>query len=359
MIGPLPARKPLVIQAAEALRDALEQGVFGSTLPGERRLSELLRVSRPTVRAALVKLSKEGRIQTAHGKPSQVLRRNVLHAAEARQKLVVLTPLRAGEMPGFFRLILDELRFRVGGLQMPLEVLVEPAAASLRPRVVLERLLGSHKDALWLLYLSSEATQRWFHERGIPCVLAGTPVEGIALPGVDRDYRAACRHAASTLIKAGRRQLALVLPEGVRGGDEESRAGFVEGVSAWAATAEPPRVVRHDTTVAGVCRALDRLFQQRPRPDGLLVGRSSHALTTLTHLLRKGVQVPGDVSLIARDDDAFLAETAPVLARYVSKPGQFAGALAHIVQKLAQGANPRRRLRLLVPSLVRGETINP
>ena len=342
----------------EVLRDALEQGAFGDTLPGERKLCELLRVSRPTLRAALAKLSQEGRIETVQGKPSRVLWRRQVQAPNAYRKLLVLTPLRASEMPSFFRLTLDDLRLKIESLEMRLETLVEPVIASARPRLALERLVAPQPDAIWLLYLSSEETQRWFYERNIPCVLAGTPVEGVPLPGVDHDYRAVCRHAASTLINAGRRRLALLLPEGGRGGDEESKAGYLEGVSVRAGAAEPPRVVRHDTTVAGVVRVLERLLLQKARIDGLLVGRSNHALTALTYLLRTGFKVPGDVALIARDDDQFLAETTPAVARYVTNPRQFAGALLHTVARLAEGATLRSRLRLLVPSLVRGETID-
>jgi LacI family transcriptional regulator len=358
VIGRLSGRKSLVTQVVEVLADALEKGAFADTLPGERRLCELLRVSRPTLRAALARLAREGRIQTVHGKPSRVLLRAQTRFPEASRKLVLLTPLRTSEMPGFFRLTLDELRMKLARLEMTLEVVVEAAAGSSRPRVALERLVGSRRDALWLLYLSSEATQRWFDERDIPCVLAGTPVAGVGLPGVDRDYRAACRHAASTLINAGCRQLALLLPEGVRGGEAESTAGYLEGVAGREAPLAPPWVVRHDTTVAGVCRAVDRLLLKKPRLDGLLVGRSSHALTALTHLLRTGVRVPGDVALIARDDDTFLAETAPEVARYVTKPAHFAGALSRVVERLCGGKALRGQIRLLVPSLVRGETID-
>ncbi len=358
VLKPLQRAKSLSVQTAEVLRDALEQGVFGSGLPGERKLCGLLRVSRPTLRAALEALEREGWIEVAQGKPSRVVRPRGSELVAGRRKLVVLTPVRVGEMPSFFRVVLEELRTRLEQVEMPVEVVVERGAFAGRPHRTLEGVVRSHADAIWLLHLSTEATQRWFFERAIPCVLAGTPVEGVLLPGVDRDNRGACRHAAATLLNAGRRVLALLLPEGVRGGDEESRLGFLEGVSGRLGELAPPRVVRHDTTVSGVCQALDRLLQQTPRTDGLLVGRASHALTALTHLLRSGHRVPADVSLIARDDDAFLAETVPAVARYVTKPGQFAGALVRRVERLCRGVGPGGAVRLLVPELERGASID-
>ena len=149
----------------------------------------------------------------------------------------------------------------------------------------------------------------------------------------------------------------MLIPEGGRGGEEESRVGFLEGVSGRNSTPEAPRVVRHDASVAGVCQALQRLLRQMPRIDGLLVGRARNALTALTHLLRTGVRVPGDVAFISRDDDSSLVYTDPAVAHYRSQPGKFAGALARMVEKLARGGTVRGVVRLLELDLIRGQTL--
>ena len=94
-----------------------------------------------------------------------------------------------------------------------------------------------------------------------------------------------------------------------------------------------------------------------PRIDGLLVGRAGNALTVLTHLLRTGIRVPGDIALISRDDDPFLAHTDPAVARYGSRPSQFAGALTRIVEKLVQGCAVGGEVRLIVPDLIRAQTL--
>ena len=357
MLKPLARRKSLIVETADALRSALEQGVFNGTLPGERKLCAMLCVSRPTLRAALGKLSAEGWIDVAQGRPRHVLRRVRPPISRARQNLVVLTPLPSADMPGAFRVILEELRTRLLNADMLLDVLVDSGAFSARPQKRLDALIQAHPKSIWLLHLATESTQRWFFERAVPCVLAGTPVEGVSLPGVDLNHRATCRHAASTLLNAGRRHLAMLIPEGGRGGEEESWVGFLEGVSGRNSTAEAPRVVRHDASVAGVCQALQRLLRQMPRIDGLLVGRARNALTALTHLLRTGVRVPGDIAFISRDDDSSLVYTDPAVAHYRSQPGKFAGALARMVEKLARGGTVRGEVRLLVPDLIRGQTL--
>ena len=61
--------------AAGKLRSAILTGRYvpGTTLPGERELSEQLGVSRLTLRAALTRLSSEGLVQSVHGSGTRVL----------------------------------------------------------------------------------------------------------------------------------------------------------------------------------------------------------------------------------------------------------------------------------------------
>ncbi len=56
-------------QVADQMRSLIDRGAFaaGSRLPAERELAELLAVSRPTVREALIVLEVEGRVQIRMG----------------------------------------------------------------------------------------------------------------------------------------------------------------------------------------------------------------------------------------------------------------------------------------------------
>jgi len=69
-------------QLADLLRGRIQRGEYGpgSTLPTERELSRLHKVSVATVRRALAVLRGEGLIRTARGEPSTV--RTAPHRAE-------------------------------------------------------------------------------------------------------------------------------------------------------------------------------------------------------------------------------------------------------------------------------------
>ena len=68
----LPQRLSLVSQAADILREQLAAGLCGDILPGERALCARLQVSRPTLRAALETLRREGWLEVSQGRRRRI-----------------------------------------------------------------------------------------------------------------------------------------------------------------------------------------------------------------------------------------------------------------------------------------------
>src|SRR6187399_1643672 len=87
----LPRRHTLSEQAAAAIRQALEQSTWKEYLPSERRLCELLQVSRPTIRTALQTLAREGWLEIKHGRRNRLLSPARGHTSE-RRLVVLVTP---------------------------------------------------------------------------------------------------------------------------------------------------------------------------------------------------------------------------------------------------------------------------
>lgn len=73
------APRRLYRQAADQMRTLIERGEFavGERLPAERELAEMLRVSRPTVREALIVLEVEGFVNIRMGSGVYICRRQV------------------------------------------------------------------------------------------------------------------------------------------------------------------------------------------------------------------------------------------------------------------------------------------
>ena len=58
----MPQRQTLTRQTVDALREGMANGIWKGFLPGERELCSFLQISRPTLRAALEIVEREGLI---------------------------------------------------------------------------------------------------------------------------------------------------------------------------------------------------------------------------------------------------------------------------------------------------------
>lgn len=345
-------RQSLITQAAALLRGELERGTWRECLPGERQLAVQLGISRPTLRAALECLSAEGWLTRAHGRPTGISRpANTMLVR--RTQVILLSPVPLREMPPLMVCWVDELREKLAAADRALELLTLPAAFGPDGEKSLKHLEKRGLEAVWILHLASERVQRWFAQRGFPCLVAGSAAPGVELPSVDLDYRATCRHAGGLLTAKGKMRPVLLLPDTHAPGDKESEEGFREGCRREGIR---PDILRHDGTVDSLCAQVRAAVRGRATADAFVVGRSAHALTVLTCLLGEGCRVPGEVAVISRDDDLFLAHTTPTMARYASEPSKWARVIFKSVQQLMEGVPLRLRHRL-VPEFIHGGTL--
>jgi DNA-binding LacI/PurR family transcriptional regulator len=116
-------------------------------------------------------------------------------------------------------------------------------------------------------------------------------------------------------------------------------------------------MLRHDGTPEDIVRQLETSLNASSPPTGFLVARSTHVLTVLTCLLRRGCQLPFKAAVISRDDDGFLGFVTPRVARYSSNPVIFARRVSKAVLQMAlSGPAPSRPIRLM-PRFLPGETV--
>jgi len=351
----VPPRPSLVAHSADFLRETLQRGEWTEHLPSERTLCTRMRISRPTLRAVLSQLEREGVISAVTNKRRLILSVAKATAGRTRSRTIaLLTPVPAQLMPPFVLFWLDALRELLADADYLLEVHASPSCFTNKPAGSLKKLMQRVSPAAWVLFRSTAAMQRWFSEQKQPAVIAGTGAEGIALPSVDIDYRATCRHATSLLLQKGHRRIALLLPNSTHGGDAESELGYRE---ALASKSTAPLIVRHRESASDLVRCLDEALRSSAKPTAFLVARSMHALTVVSHLLRQGHRLPRDLAVVSRDDDAFLDHLVPKVTRYAADPARFARRLAKLVLELAQTGRASPKPVRLMPDLVRGETV--
>lgn len=351
----VPQRVSLVSQTAAVLREGVSEGLWGPTLPGEATLYQQFKVSRVTLRAALKLLESEGLLSGSQGARRKVrdVSKTSVPIAETRT-VGLVTPIPAHQLSPSVMFWIDGMREHLAAAGYRLELHVIARAYAPRCGRVLADLMRGFPIAGWVIYLSTPAMQRWFMERELPCVLAGSRHPGIRLPSVDIDYHAACFHAAGLFHARGHRCQALLNASNSAAGDRESEQGFLERVN------KTPGLeglsVYHDGTARGVCQKLDQLLHRPQPPTAFLVSRPMHALTAAGHLIRRGVRLPQDAVLVARDHEYFLDHAVPSIACYRADPVLFARKISRVVLSQLGGRSSQTLDYRLMPEFLRGET---
>ncbi len=355
----LPQRHSLVNQTAAALRKGIRGGEWQSVLPGERTLAAKLQVSRPTVRAAIALLEREGLLKGQRGIGRRIQAEPVEPAPVPRDRVGVITSKPIHQMPPVTLFYLNELRNHLQEAGFRLEIFADPALEEAKPERALDKITRQPDVACWILSAPTAAAQTWCAERALPVLVAGTVETGLPLPFIDLDYQAVCRHAAGVLLRHGHRRIALFLAGAHLAASRLSLEGLRAGVEIGSRDDAAVVLVEHDGTPRGICQKLDQLLARAEPPTALVVSRPLHVLTTLTHLARRGVGVPGNLSIISRDNDSWLDYLTPPVSRYTFRRRAFAERLSRLAVQLAVDGSIPPAPHWHMPDYDPGETAGP
>ncbi len=346
-------------QVLAHLRQCLEEGLWTGSLPAERQLAAQLGVGRNTVRAAIQKLRQEGLVRERS--PRGTLLATEAPAPKRRASSVgIIFNSPAQHLIGKELIYFGEIQSFLAdkGIELTAYHTTYP------PRSVspgFRKIIASGAShALWILLSPSEATERWCIENRVPAMLVGAGMKG-GLPGIAIDIYACCRHAVGQLLAKGHRRVAMLLPVNEKGEDYHARRGFLDAVEESPHRSEiTARIEVHQTTKASVCQSIARLLALKERPTALLICRTGHYITAHSYLLKRGIDVPGDISLISRDHDLFLGDLVPEPSRYEIDRPRLARAAARLAYRLVEFRisphSPKSMIRI-PPDFVKGETL--
>ncbi|MBL9214526.1 MAG: substrate-binding domain-containing protein [Opitutaceae bacterium] len=313
----LPERISFSALTAQAIRRGIDRGAWAGALPSERRLSEVLQVSRPTIRRALAILVREGTLDGPRARQLRTIRAGGGARPSLNRRVIFLSHEQPEQCPPIGSLAFSEIRTVLERLRFTTEFLVCQERSLAAQQRKLAAYFARNRVLSYVLLSLNQELQMWLAGRGVPAMVLGSCHPAVRLPSFDLDNHAVGRSAAGLLLSRGHRRIAFLVPDSNGIGDLATEAGFTEAVRLHAAGDEvQARIVRHDGTPAGLRVRLDALLAGPAPPTGLLVAKPRAALVALVHLLGRGVAVPGRVSIICRDQDDVFGDLRPQLAHF-------------------------------------------
>ncbi len=279
----------------------------GSRLPTNRELAARLKVSVPTVRAALEKLSHEGRIRSRSGSGTFLAsarggQGGEIHAlvccfgVTEKARDVWASPIYSGI-------------FQAAGQQEP-PVALRSLASETEPEHLVERILEMRKKADGLILFPAifrpgevrDRVLRAFEEEGKPVVSLNPTVATETANFVSADYFDSSRQLGEAWRKAGRKRV-LMLVHSLFGNSASAHQRFLGLEIGLAPSVLEGRSVRlmdsgGYTEMQGFETGKRILASEKPLPDAILCSGDYLALGVCRALREAGVEIPGNVSVV-------------------------------------------------------------
>lgn len=266
------------------------------------------------------------------------------HAKKSAYSVTMLIPRDRFEMGDPLNRIMVEVSRMLDGTAQ-LNVQTSRAIKMNRPGRHLGRLTDSAPSDCWVLVQSSPATQRWFAQQGLPCVIVGSVAEGVNFSSVDIEWKTTGAHMANLLARYGHRKVLVVERHIQAMGSILLKDGYSERFDALGVrclNVHPEH---------GVVSLLEKYFAEEfreKRQFSVLVFYEQEDLVTgMTWLLAHGWQIPDDVSVLCLDAASDISRLYPAVSHYHRRVRPISKAIAKLVVQTVQGLMVKAEHRYL------------
>ncbi|MCX6993935.1 MAG: substrate-binding domain-containing protein [Kiritimatiellaeota bacterium] len=339
-------------QFAQWLKQELLQGAWAEKLPCERELCHIGGVSRRTLRAALTILRTDGWLKTGARRGSRIVLPKGASLATKKRRVIIIAHSPIGSRGSLNWSFVWLLQRRLLSLDYDVQIDFAPQRGL---DDWLENYVPKRDSHTFALASVKKEIQAWFAARAFKAIVMGSCFPGVRLPSLEIDYRAVCRHAASLLLRLGHKRLLFLNTAGAYAGDLAGEEGFGEAMRMVSAAGAHYTILRHAGNTRDIRRLLVGTFKQPQRPTALLVTNGCFALCAAGILADLGLRIPGQVSLICRDDDDMLKYYLPEIAHYAVREEALIRQSVAMFVRLNENKNIPSKT--IVPELVMGGSV--
>ena len=343
----------------ESIRNRILKGEWrvGGKIPSERALEKQLRISRLTISKGLAHLVAEGLLVRKRGKGTFVS--EGLASAHTKSRWIKFispvggsgrNPTRHGVMEGMYEALAGD-GFHVG----------IDFYKSAEEQVGLLKRNGQEDLAGLVVWFTPEAENvaelLRLKAKQYPFVLVDSYPMDFEADFAVTDNLEGSRLVVDYLAGLGHRRIAYVTRPVDRSSLRDRQTGFLQGLVTHGLPFDSSGIVtlRQTGLEASdeVGAAVDRLLERRPAPTAIFFSNDDLALAAVGHLRGKGIQVPGDVSIVGYDN-IDESEHGPVpLTTVMQDFFQMGKTAGEILSERLKGNSASRPLRVfLKPTLV-------
>lgn len=196
------------------------------------------------------------------------------------------------------------------------------------------------------------------HQRGLPVVTTGRDTEDETTPWIDNDNRSGAIKALDHLAARGARRIALIGLEPFNSFAIDTTAGYEQWCADHSAEPIQSTVVTNYSAAAGRAAAMELLSAPNP-PDAIYAPLDGLGIGALSAARELGLNVPGDLMLVACVDSASTAASNPGLTSLSLAPEEIGAGAVEMLLKLLDDPGTPVANRYVPTKLVVRESSSP
>lgn len=220
----------------------------------------------------------------------------------------------------------------------------------------IQKLLSRGVDGLMLIGTARpEKTYALLARQQVPFVIAWSYDAGSGHLCVGFDNCAAARDLAGAVLDSGHRRIAMIA--GISRGNDRAAArirGVREALDARGLELAPDRLIEAPYTLEDAASAMATLLESAETPTAVIGGNDVLAAGGLIEARRRGLAVPGDLSIVGFDDIDIARVTEPPLTTMHVPHHRMGRIAAELLLAIGGGAKDVESVRLEPELVLRG-----